>query len=89
MLRPTIYETFEDCRDFHFSFIHTCQDLIKAIQHTIKNSPSGDHTFARQIIKQEQDIIKAIYVELKEMQRWWIREGKKQWQDKQTIGKKD
>lgn len=76
VLRPTLYESFEDCRDFHLDFIHVCQDLIKAIQQTIKNHPDWDHTLAREVIKQKQDIIKSTYAELKEMQRWWLREGK-------------
>ena len=87
VLRPTMYESFEDCRDFHFDFIHTCQDLIQTIQTIIKNHPERDHTLAREVIKQEQDIIKTIYAELKEMQRWWLREGKKDGKRKQLLEK--
>lgn len=76
VLRPLLTETFEDCRDFHLDFIHVSQDLIKAIQQTIKNHPDWDHTLAREVIKQEQEIIKTTFAELKEMQRWWLREGK-------------
>lgn len=76
VLRPLMYETFEDCRDFHFDLIHTSQNLINAIQATIDNHPDWDHTLAREVIKSEREIIKSTYAELKEMQRWWIREGK-------------
>lgn len=84
VLRPLLTETFEDCRDFYLDFIHVSQDLIKAIQLTIKNHPDWDHTLAREVIKQEQDIIKSTYAELKEMQRWWLREGKNV-KDKQLL----
>lgn len=72
MIRPLIGETFNECKAFQWSLIHTSQDLIKAIQAcSIKNTP-----LAREVINQERQLIKQYYAELKELQAWWNKEGK-------------
>ena len=72
MIRPLIGESFNECKAFYWSYIHTCQELIKAIQNTgIANTP-----LAKEVIRQERDQIKRTYAELKELQRWWDKEGK-------------
>ena len=68
-----IGETFEQRKDFLWSFIHVCQDLIKAIQ----KCKTSDQELSRTVIKQERAIIKETYEELKELQRWFKQSGLK------------
>lgn len=72
MIRPLLGETFNECKAFYWSYIHTSQELIKAIQ----NCSLAKTPLAKEVISQERQIIKQTYVELKELQRWWEKEGK-------------
>lgn len=66
-----IGETFNQRKAFIWSFIHQCQDLIKVLQ-----GIQGDNRRqALELIKQEREIIKIEYAELKELQRWFKKSG--------------
>lgn len=62
----------QECKAFQWSLIHTSQELIKAVQScSLKGTAQ-----ANQIILTERAIMKENYAELKELQRWWVLEGK-------------
>lgn len=64
-------ETFNQRKAFIWSCIHTCQDLITVLQKV-----TGENAkLARQIIKDEREIIKSDYATLKELQRWFKQSG--------------
>lgn len=89
----TAGESFNDRKEFLWSYIHTCQDLIKTIQQT----RIADTSLAKETIKLEREQIQQTYNELKVLQRWlktsglepdepfyYKREGKNE-QDKQLL----
>ena len=83
MIRPVKGETIATCKAFYWDTIHTSQKLIKAIQgSSVKNTD-----IAREVVKQEQQLIKDTYADLKELQRWWEKEGKNEVQ-KRLLEKK-
>lgn len=64
-------ETFNERKSSLWSYLHTSQDLIKAVQ-KIK----GDNlALAREVIVQERETIKTTYADLKELQRWFKTSG--------------
>lgn len=81
MVRPIIGESFNNCKQFRWSIIHTSQQLIASIQ---KNC--GDTPLAREIINLELANIKRTYAELRELQRWWNNEGKNN-AEQRVLGK--
>lgn len=66
-----IGETFNQRKAFIWSFIHQCQELITVLQ-TVQGE---NRRQALECIKQEREIIKAEYAELKELQRWFNKSG--------------
>lgn len=77
MLRPLRTESFEDCRTWHLDLIKDCREMVKAVQSAMPKMSQGNKALAREVIADQQQIIKATYGKLKEMQRWWLREGQK------------
>ena len=81
MIRPLLSESVEDCRAFHLSCIRTSSECIKVLRTiTGKNAK-----LAKEIIRKEQQYIKQTYADIKEMQRWWVREGKKKYVERQQL----
>lgn len=74
--RPSIYETYKDCRNFYLDIIKVNSDLIKAIQKSMPFADKETNTLANKVIIENRTQIINIYAGLKEMHRWWIREGK-------------
>ena len=71
MIRPLKGETLNQTKEFYWSYIHTCQELIKTIQRVCDDTP-----LTREVVAMELKIIKDTYAELKEMQQWFNKEGK-------------
>lgn len=69
----TAGESFNERKDFLWSYIHTCQDLIKAIQAT----SIGTSSLAYEVIRMEREQIQQTYDELKQLQRWFKTSGLK------------
>lgn len=72
MIRPLKGETLNQTKEFYWEVIHISQDLISAIQKT----KSKDSDIAKQVIKQEKELIKQTYADLKELQQWFNKTGK-------------
>lgn len=66
-----IKENFNQRKAFLLDYIHTCQDLIKAIQ----QSSLHNSTLAREVIKEERILIRDTWAELKQLQRWFKTAG--------------
>lgn len=64
-------ETYKQHKAFLWSYLHTCQDLIKAIQ----ASPLADSSLAREVILQERQQIRETYAELKKLLQWFKQSG--------------
>ncbi len=69
----TAGESFNDRKEFLWSYIHTCQDLIKVIQQT----SIADTPLAKETMKLEREQIQQTYNELKALQRWLKTSGLK------------
>lgn len=83
VLRPTVYETFDELRDFYLDYIRVNREVIKALKNGIDHS--SDVQFKKDCwesihITQEEN--KQIYEELKECQRWWIKTGKSKYEER-------
>lgn len=86
VLRPTAYQTFDELRDFYLDYIRVNREVMKALKGGIDRS--SDVQFKKdcyESIRITQDENKRIYDELKECQRWWIKEGKAKYEE--TIAK--
>lgn len=80
-MRPLRDETFEEARDRAFTSIHINQNLIKALKKSIifnDKMPDDLKILAKEGVTKFNKEIKQTYADLKEMQSWWIKEGKKQ-----------
>lgn len=62
-----IGETYAERKASLWSYIHTCQGLIKVIK--------PDTPLAREVIKAERSSIRETYNELKELTRWFKKSG--------------
>ncbi len=69
----TAGESFNDRKEFLWSYIHTCQDLIRVIQRT----SIADTPLAKETMKLEREQIQQTYNELKALQRWLKTSGLK------------
>lgn len=65
-----IGETYNQHKAFLWSCLHTCQDLIKAVQATGTKDP-----LAREVVQLERQAIKDLYDELKALRRWFLQSG--------------
>lgn len=64
-------ETYEQHKAFLWSYLHTCQDLIKAIQASkLATDPVG-----RECILSNQAEIRRTYAELKALLQWFKKSG--------------
>lgn len=79
-----IGETYNQRKAFMWSFIHSCQEFIKALQ-TVKGENRRE---ALLLIKQEREIIKQEYADLKELQRWFNKTDISENEPYQTPGYK-
>ena len=70
IIRPTLYESFEDCRSFWLDYIEDCRALIKTIKATMRRLPTMDTRLAQEVISEQQELVKEVFAALKEMQRW-------------------
>lgn len=64
-------ETYNQHKAFLWSYLHTCQDLIKAIQ----DSKLANDPLAREVITKEREQIRDTYTELKKLLQWFKKSG--------------
>lgn len=80
----TIGETFNQRKAELWSLIHSCQELLKVL-----SGIKGDNRkLALEVAKQEREIIKVTYAELKELQRWFKKSGLDENEPYQTPSQK-
>lgn len=79
-----IGETYNQRKAFIWSCIHTYQELIAVLQKV----QGENRRLALEIIKQEREIIKQEYAELKELHRWFKKSGMGEDEPYQTPGYK-
>lgn len=66
-----IGETYNQRKDFLWSFIDTCRELVITIQRSnLSNTP-----LAKEVIAENRAIIRDNYAELKELAKWFKQSG--------------
>jgi hypothetical protein len=67
-------ETYNQQKAFLWSYIHTCQELIKALQ----ASKLANSSLARDVIQENRLQIRDTYAELKKLLQWFKKSGLKE-----------